>query len=54
VAPAEVRGLIPVDRVFRPDPRHRATYDRLFAEFPRLYSAQRRMFARLNRRRPGA
>jgi xylulokinase len=53
VPPSEVRGLIPVDKVFRPDPRHRATYDRLFAEFPTLYSAQRRMFARLNRR-PGA
>ena len=47
---AEVRALVPVDRVFRPDPADRATYDRLFAEFPRLYRAQRRMFARLNRR----
>ena len=34
---------------FAPDPAHRATYDRLYAEFPRLYRAQRRMFHRLNR-----
>ncbi len=54
VAPSEVRGLIPVDRIFRPDPDRRATYDRLFAEFPTLYSAQRGMFARLNRRRTGS
>ncbi len=51
VRPEEVRGLVPVDRVFRPDPSHRATYDRLYAEYPKLYSAQRGMFARLNRRR---
>ncbi len=27
----------------------RAPYDRLYAEFPGLYKAQRKMFARLNR-----
>ena len=37
------------DRVFRPDPAHRAVYDRLFAEFPRLYTHNKGMFARLNR-----
>ncbi len=52
VSATEVRGLVAVDRVFRPDPVHRATYDRLYGEFPKLYSAQRRMFSRLNR--PGA
>lgn len=50
----EVRDLVAVDRVFEPDPRNRAVYDRLYAEFPGLYKAQRRMFARLNGRDPVA
>jgi xylulokinase len=45
----EIRELIPVDRTFTPDPRNRAVYDRLYSEFPKLYKAQRKMFARLNR-----
>jgi xylulokinase len=49
VSPEEVRSLVAVDRVFTPDPANRAVYDRLFMEFPRLYKAQKRMFARLNR-----
>jgi xylulokinase len=44
----EVRDLVPVDRVFQPDAANRAAYDRLYAEFPGLYKAQRKMFARLN------
>ena len=44
----EVRDLVPVDTTFLPNATGRATYDRLFAEFPRLYKAQRRMFHRLN------
>jgi xylulokinase len=44
----EVRELVPVDRVFEPDPASRVAYDRLYAEFPGLYKAQRKMFARLN------
>ncbi len=44
----EIRDLVAVDRVFVPDPRHRAAYDRLYAEFPGLYKAQRKMFKRLN------
>ncbi|MGZ4461135.1 MAG: xylulokinase [Nocardioidaceae bacterium] len=51
IEPAELRSLVPVDATFRPDARNRAVYDRLFAEFPRLYRAQRRMFARLDRAR---
>ncbi|HEX5822791.1 MAG TPA: FGGY-family carbohydrate kinase [Solirubrobacterales bacterium] len=43
-----VRDLVPVDRVFEPDPATREVYDRLYAEFPGLYKAQRKMFARLN------
>jgi xylulokinase len=45
----EIRGLVPIERVFNPNPQNRAIYDRLYAEFARLYKSQRRMFARLNR-----
>jgi xylulokinase len=45
---AEVADTVPVERTFRPDPANRARYDRLFAEFPKLYRAQRSMFHRLN------
>ena len=38
-----------VEPRFRPDPANRAVYDRLFAEFPGLYSSQKTMFHRLNR-----
>ena len=48
ISPPEIRSLVPTDRAFRPDSGNRATYDRLFAEFPRLHKAQRHMFARLN------
>jgi xylulokinase len=44
----EVRELVTVDGVFTPDPAARATYARLFAEFPKLYKAQKDMFGRLN------
>lgn len=47
----EVRSLVTVDAVFTPDPAHRATYDRLYGEFPKLYKAQKGMFSRLNSRR---
>lgn len=46
----ELRDRVRVDRTFTPDPATRALYDRLYAEFPRLYKAQKPMFARLNRR----
>ncbi len=41
--------LVGVEQRFRPDPANRAVYDRLFAEFPGLYSSQKKMFHRLNR-----
>ena len=44
-----VRDALPVEATFRPNPATRECYDRLYAEFPKLYKAQRRMFARLNR-----
>ena len=45
----DVRDLVPVDRVFEPDSSAGEAYQRLYAEFPGLYKAQRKMFARLNR-----
>lgn len=53
VRPEEVHDLVPVDRVFRPDPTTRVVYDRLYSEFPKLYKAMKPLFSRLNRsRRP--
>ena len=37
-----------MDATFRPDHANRAIYDRLYAEFPKLYKAQKSMFRRLN------
>jgi xylulokinase len=47
----ELRRLVPVDGTFGPEASSRPVYDRLYAEFPRLYRSQRRMFHRLNRPR---
>jgi xylulokinase len=49
VARDEVASLVPADRTFTPDPGSRQTYQSMFAEFPRLYRAERHMFHRLNR-----
>ena len=46
---ANVGDLVPLDRTFEPDERTRDVYDRLFAEFPKLYQAQKGFFGRLNR-----
>jgi len=43
----QARDLAVVGATFRPDPAVRRAYDRLYAEFPRLYKAQKPMFARL-------
>jgi xylulokinase len=50
VQKGEVRGLVPTDPPFRPDARHRATYDALAGELPKLYAAQRGFFRRSARR----
>ena len=47
----QLRGLVPLAATHRPEPANRAVYDRLYAEFPKLYRSQRRMFRRLNRPR---
>jgi xylulokinase len=46
VEKSELRGLVATDPPFRPDPRHRATYDALARELPKLYAAQRGFFKR--------
>jgi xylulokinase len=45
----EVRGLVPVDRVFGSREPERSAYAAVAAELPRLYKSQRRMSRRLNR-----
>lgn len=49
VLPEEIRDLVPVSAIHRPDPDATAVYDQLFAEFPKLYKAQKRMYSRLAR-----
>jgi len=44
----DVRDTLRVEATFRPDRATRERYDRLYAEFPRLYKMQRRMFGRLS------
>lgn len=46
---AEVRGLVPVDPAFTPNPDNRAVYDRMYAEFPGLHRHNKGFFSRLNR-----
>jgi xylulokinase len=46
----DVRDLVEVDATFTPDAAQRRVYDRLSAELPNLYTSQRKMFRRLNRR----
>jgi xylulokinase len=51
VRPGQLASLVEVEATHRPDPSDRQLYDRLFAEFPALYRAQKGLFARLNRGR---
>ena len=46
---ANVRDHTPIDATFTPDHANRAEYERLYAEFPKLYKTQKDMFHRLNR-----
>lgn len=48
VSRAELPERVLIDAVFRPTAAHRAVYDRLFAEFPGRYKAQKGLFTRLN------
>lgn len=44
----DVRDTVPVEATFRPEPAARKRCERLYAEFPKLYKAQKGMFKRLN------
>ncbi|MCU0300559.1 MAG: FGGY-family carbohydrate kinase [Candidatus Nanopelagicales bacterium] len=48
VRAARVPELVPVDRVFTPDPASVAAYRRVLPEFPRLHARNKGMFRRLN------
>jgi xylulokinase len=45
----QVSKLVKVKATYSPDDRHRAVYNRLYAEFPALFKSQKPMFHRLNR-----
>jgi xylulokinase len=47
VVPDELRAMVPVAATHLPDHDAAAVYDELAAEFPALYGAQKRTFARL-------
>jgi xylulokinase len=47
----EIPDLVAARHVFEPDPKNCAIYDELFAEYVNLYQKNRKIFARLNRRR---
>jgi xylulokinase len=42
----EVRALVPVRAIYRPDPANRAVYDRAFGAFPKLHATQKKIFRR--------
>lgn len=44
----EISPLVPVAAEFEPDPRNRALYDDMYAEFRTVYRSTRRMYGRLN------
>ena len=48
LASEDVRAAVPVEKTFTPNAATRERYDRLYAEFPRLYKTQKGMFGRLN------
>jgi len=50
VQPSEVRDLVEVEAAFTPDPASREVYRRQYAEFPKLYKAEKAILRRLNRR----
>jgi xylulokinase len=49
---SDIPELVEVDAVFDPDPANHRLYTALFAEFKQIYRNNRRMYARLNKRRP--
>lgn len=46
---AELADSVPITQTYIPNPQTRATYDRLFAAFVKLYQQNQRLYHRLNR-----
>jgi xylulokinase len=46
----DIPDLVPIARVFEPEPTTRGTFDPMFREFTRMYRANRKAFARMNGR----
>ncbi|HDL49602.1 MAG TPA: xylulose kinase, partial [Actinobacteria bacterium] len=44
----DIPDLVEINATYRPNPDHRAVYDRLYREYLNLYKANRRIYARLN------
>lgn len=45
----ELRGLVPIAGVYRPNPANRDLYEKLYREFKGLYRRQKSFFKRMNR-----
>ena len=44
----EAKKLIPAVKTYEPNPANRATYDRMYAVFKKLYKSNKQNFAALN------
>lgn len=44
----DIAGLIPAEKTFTPNPKHKGIYDRQYAVFCNLYQSNKKNFARLN------
>ena len=47
IATDDIASLVPVERVFRPDPSTRHVYDAMYAEFLKLHKIEAKMYTRL-------
>jgi len=45
----EISSLVPIAKVYEPNPAHRKIYDELFEEFVAIYKSNQKIYARLNR-----
>ena len=49
LSPDEIPNIISVRRVFYPDPANKAVYDKMYAQYRRLFKKNRRIFKALNK-----
>jgi len=47
----QISDAVEVGTVYTPNPAHTVIYDRMFAEFKNIYQKNKKIYARLNRRR---